>query len=231
MSSGRSLVPFYAGLAGIALGGGIYIALQIGRGPQQLSLTATGLPPVAGARGVVIGSDTAPVEIVEFSDFECPFCARFAALTIPDVKNRLVATGQVRLRFVHFPLDIHAKGPHAHLAAACANEQGRFWEMHDLLFDNQDEWVRARRPDRVISQYAERLGLDMDRFRSCVSEQRAWPQVLADKALGDSLGVNGTPTVFVNGRQLSDPPSFDQLRRIADSLTSAATTPAQGTRR
>lgn len=222
MSGSRSLTPFYIVLATVAVAGGVFIALQLGKGPQRLALSTVGMPPVAGERGVVMGSDSAPVEVLEFSDFECPYCARFAVLTLPDVKNRMVASGQVRLRFVHFPLDIHAQGPHAHLAAACANEQGRFWAMHDLLFENQDEWVRSRRPDRVAEGYAERLGLDMGRFRSCVREQRGWSQVLADRALGESLRVGGTPTVFVNGRQLSEPPSFDQLRRIVDSLAQVA---------
>ncbi len=223
MAGGRSLTPFYAGLAILAAGGTLLIARQSGRRPRAPSLVAAVMPVGPGPRGVVQGNDSAPIEIAEYSDFECPYCARFAVLQLPDVKQRLVDAGRVRWRFIHFPLANHLQSPHAHLAAACAREQGRFWEMHDAIYAGQDEWVAARRPDRVLEGYAERLGLDRDRYRSCVQEQRAWPEVLADKALGDSLGVNATPTFYINGRLLDEgPPSYDRIRRIVDSLTPPA---------
>jgi protein-disulfide isomerase len=221
MAAGRSLTPFYAGLALVAVAGGLVIARSSGQRLPPLT-TDTVAPLASGPRGVVLGSDSARVEIMEFSDFECPWCARFAVLAMPDVRQRLLSTGRVRWRFVNFPLQGHAKSPYAHLAAACANEQGRFWEMHDLIYQNQEDWVSSGSFERMIDGYADRSGLDRARYRSCVQERRTWGQVLADKALGDSLGITrGTPTFFVNGRMLNDTPSVDQLVRMVDSIATA----------
>jgi len=94
--------------------------------------------PALKAEGYLLGNPNAPVEIIEFADFECPGCGQFATLTEPDIRARMVNTGQVRMRFMDFPLDIHKNTWDASLAASCANEQGKFWEMHDLIFQNQD---------------------------------------------------------------------------------------------
>lgn len=229
MAAGK-LTPFYIGLGVVAVGGAVWIASSM-KGPGMPALDTSARPPVsAGPRGVVFGSDSAPVELLELSDFECPWCARYAILQMPDIKQRLVPGGRVRVRFIHYPLAMHRKGPMAHLAAACANEQGRFWQMHDLIFENQQEWV-AGNTARFMRQYAERAGLDLSRYDSCVDEQRAWGQVLADKALGDSIAPGaGTPTFFLNGRLLSDAPSYDQLRRLVDSLAPVAAAVAPATR-
>lgn len=220
MAAGK-LKPFYSGLAAVAVVGVVLIARAALRpGAPALSLDAP-VAAVTGPRGVTLGSDSAPVEIMEFSDFECPYCARFAVLQMPDIRSRLISTGRARWRFVHFPLQGHTKSPIAHLAAACANEQGRFWELHDLIYENQDTWVESRRPAGVLDGLAERAGVDRARYRQCVDERAAWGRVLADKALGDSLGINGTPTFFVNGRRLADVPSFDEFRHIVDSIAPA----------
>lgn len=229
MAEGRSLTPFYVVLAVLAIGGGALVLRSTLMKPlPPLSLETAGLPLSTGPRGVTIGSDSAPVELMEFSDFECPWCARYAVLQMPDIKQRLIPDGRLRVRFVHYPLNGHQKSPFAHLAAACGHEQGRFWEMHDLIFENQEEWYRAENPDRFLTGYAERAGLDMDRYRSCVSERRMWNQVLADKALGDSLGISGTPTFYVNGRPIEGTASADQIAAMVDSI--APRTPAAAPR-
>ena len=222
MAAGKSMTPFYAGLGVVAVAG---IAL-IARAAMQKSgppLTTDTIAPLAsGPRGVVEGSDSARVEIMEFSDFECPFCARFAVLQMPDVRSRLIATGRVRWRFVHFPLQNHTKSPTAHLAAACANEQGRFWPVHDLLYEHQGEWTEARDLVGAVTAIAAQAGVDRARFDQCMTTRSAWGRVLADKALGDSIGIGGTPTMFANGRQIPGVPSFDELRAIVDSLAPVA---------
>jgi len=224
MAAGK-LTPFYIALGVLAVAGAIFIAREM-KGPGMPVLDIDARAPVSvGQRGVVFGSDSAPVELLEMSDFECPWCARYAVLQMPDIKQRLVPTGRLRVRFVHFPLAMHRKGPMAHLAAACANEQGRFWQMHDVIFENQQEWITGNTA-RLMRDYAQRIGLDLARYDSCVDEQRAWGQVLADKALGDSLSPGaGTPTFFLNGRLLSGSPTYDDLRRLIDSL---APLPAPG---
>jgi protein-disulfide isomerase len=229
MAAGKSLTPFYITLAVIAVGGGALIAGGVFRkAPPPLTLETIG-PLNQGPRGVVAGSDSARVEVWEFSDFECPYCARFSILSMPDIRSRLIETGRVRWRFIHYPLQGHTKSPTVHLAAACADEQGRFWPMHDLLYETQDTWTSARNLVAALELVADRAGLDRARFDTCLEARgAAWGRVLGDKALGDSVGINGTPTFFVNGRQVPDLLTYDRLRAIADSI--APMTPAGAAR-
>lgn len=221
-AAGKPMMPFWVAFALIAVGGGLVIARTAMKASPPLT-TETVAPLASGPRGVTMGPDSARVEIMEFSDFECPYCGRFAVLSMPDIKARLLPTGKVRWRFVNFPLTGHTKSPYAHLAASCANEQGRFWEMHDLIYLHQGDWTEAGNPLKDLEGYARQAGVpDMARYQSCISERRTWGSVLADKALGDSIGLGGTPTFFVNGRQLPGTPSVDELLRIADSLTAPA---------
>jgi len=223
MAARKSLTPFYIALAVIAVGGGALIASGAFRkAPPPLTLDTIG-PLATGPRGVVAGSDSAKVEVWEFSDFECPFCARFTILSMPDIRSRLIETGRVRWRFVNYPLQGHTKSPTAHLAAACANEQGKFWQMHDALYADQDTWTSARSLVGAIHDVARQAGLDLPRYDACVTERgAAWGHVLADKALGDSVGINGTPTFFINGRQYPDVLTYDRLHAIVDSLAPLA---------
>ena len=237
MAAAGSLKPFYIALGAIAVVGGALIARQaMGRGGDRLpSLSAAALPPLpVGPRGVVLGSDSAPVHITEFADFECPWCARFAVLTFPDIRRDLIETGKVQWRFVHFPLDGHQYSPYAHLAAACANDQGKFWPMFDAIYNSQGDWVGASHPDRALRDVAQRVGLDMPRYDDCVKNQTAWPQVLADKAYGDSVGLSGTPTFLIDGHKVEATPTADQLTTIVDSLirvhAAAPAHPAAGRR-
>ncbi len=221
MASGP-MKRFYGALALVAVAGGLLIMRSAGNRTPPLT-TDTVAPLATGPRGVVLGSDSAKVEIMEFSDFECPWCGRFAVLQMPDVRQRLLPTGRVRWRFVNFMIQGHTKSPYAHLAAACANEQGKFWEMADLLYQNQEDWVGSNSFQSMIDGYAERAGADKARYRSCIGERRAWGQVLADKRFGDSLGLDGTPTFFVNGRMLPATlnVTVDYLLRMVDSIAPA----------
>ncbi len=238
--AGRSLKPFYLLLGAIAVAGAVLIAV-FGGGPSMPLVAASSdcQAPAPGApapTGVTLGPDSAPVQITEFSDFQCPWCARFAILTEPDVRQRLIPTGKVRWRYMNFPLppDLHPNTAAAHLVAACALAQGKFWEMHDQLYMNQNEWAAERNPMKLFLQYAARLGLNTDTLRVCVAAKRPWPQIQAEKCEGIRLGVQGTPTFFVNGRQLPDNtiPAYDDLARLVDSITAAtAERPAAGGRR
>jgi protein-disulfide isomerase len=149
-----------------------------------------------------------PVEIVLYSDFQCPFCALFAQ-PLRDVQRTGVDGVAVNVTFKHFPLPLHPRAPLAHRAAQAAAEQGRFWEMHDLLFANQR---RVERGD--LAGYARQLGLDVDRFERDMNDPRTAAAIEADARDGRQLGVNGTPTFYVNGREYSGAMSADQLKRL-----------------
>jgi protein-disulfide isomerase len=220
------LRTFYLALGVIAVVGiALIVRAATSRPSAPLVMAECGGPPLGTvpATGQVLGPDSAPVRIDEYSDFECPFCARFAIFTMPDVRQRLIPTGKVRWRFMDFPLQGHAKSPVAHVAAACAADQGRFWEMEEALYGDQNAWVEESRPERKFLEYARRIGLNTDSFQVCLTERRPWPRIEANRCSGDKLGVNGTPTFFVNGHQLPQPSlAYDDLTRIVDSVSARA---------
>jgi protein-disulfide isomerase len=163
---------------------------------------------VAAANGAAKGPATAPIEIIEFSDFQCPFCLR----SNPTVTQVLKTYGD-RVHFVyrHFPLGNHPNARPAAEASQCAAEQGKFWEYHDALFANP-----SRLGDADLKQHAVGLGLDAKRFNACVDTHKYKAQVDADMAAGEAAGVNGTPAFFVNGRMLNGAQPFDAFKRVID---------------
>jgi protein-disulfide isomerase len=163
---------------------------------------------VDAAKGATRGDAKAPVEMIEFSDFQCPFCQR-AHATVEQVLN----TYGDRIKFVyrHYPLPNHPNATPAAEASECANEQGKFWPYHDRLFANPSKLSSTN-----LKQYASDLGLDMDRFNGCVDSRKYKSQVEADYRDGDDAGVNGTPAFFINGRMLSGAQPFDAFKKIID---------------
>lgn len=144
------------------------------------------------------GAVDAKVVIVEFSDFQCPACA--AAL--PTVKSLLALYGKdIKIVFKHFPLRMHPKAPEAARGAECAGRQGRFWEMHDLLFESQTEWSEAG-PD-WMAVYVKRLKLDEAAFAACIKDPATEASLAADISEGDGVWVGSTPTFFINGRRFA----------------------------
>ena len=150
------------------------------------------LDPPVGDQDHALGPATAPVTLVKYGDYECPYCGRMHPV-VRELRERL---GD-RLRFVfrHFPLDsVHPHARRAAEAAEAAAAQGRFWEMHDLLYEN-----RENLDDESLGRYADELGLDVARFEDDLSQRRHAPRVREDRFGGERSGVEGTPTFFVNG--------------------------------
>ena len=154
------------------------------------------------------GSATAPIEMIEFSDFQCPFCLR----ADPTVQQVLSTYGD-RIRFVyrHYPLPNHPFARPAAEAAACANEQGKFWPFHDRLFASP-----SKLSDADFKQYATDLGLNTAQFNSCVDTHKLKAQVDKDVKDGEEAGVNGTPAFFINGRMISGAQPFDVFKKLID---------------
>jgi len=159
------------------------------------------------------GNPKAPVTIVEFSDFQCPFCSRVN----PTISTIMKTYGdKVRIVFKHNPLAFHKDAPLASEASLAAGAQGKFWEMHDLLFANQRKLKRAD-----LDGYAAKLGLDMAKFKSDLDKRTFKAQVDADLAQARKIGVRGTPNFFVNGRKLTGARPFPQFKQKIDEALKA----------
>ncbi|MBW7933154.1 MAG: DsbA family protein [Gemmatimonadaceae bacterium] len=174
--------------------------------------------PVGTAEGFVLGKPDAPVQIVEFADFECPACAQFAMLTEPDIRARLINTGLVSVKFYVFPLPMHKNTWAASNAAFCANEQGKFWEMHDRLFYTQDLWgtLSTTNPDKKMKGYAKDLGLDEGKFDECYDSQRHYPNIKASGIEAQNRGIDETPSFIIGGKKYAGSLPYDAIKRIVD---------------
>lgn len=146
------------------------------------------------------GNPNAPVTIVEFSDFQCPFCARFFAQTLPQIQQDYIDSGKVKLVFRDFPLEsIHANARAASIAGECADDQKKFWPYHDKLFEGQTQWASLSANDaaNTFQQYASELGLNSENFNSCLNSQKYSDEVNQDFQNGANYGVTGTPAFFI----------------------------------
>ena len=217
---------FYTLLVAVAVVAGILI--WKGTQPGTPVAPEAGGPPVAFTAadsafgGYTLGSDSAPVEILEFADLQCPHCGEFAVVQFPTIREQLISTGRVRWRLRDFPLNFPWSRVSA-LAAQCAGEQGRYWEMVEAIYQAQGDWGRSNRnPSGQFSGMARRVGADGNRFDACVDAHRYDGRIEASKQQGVALGVGGTPTFFINGRMKTDNNlSSDRFQQIADSVIAA----------
>jgi protein-disulfide isomerase len=179
----------------------------------QITLPEPPRPPVerkeVAATGPAKGPDSAPVTIVEFSDFQCPFCSR-AIKTVDEVMKAY--PDKVKLVFRQFPLEFHKEAPKAAEAALCAADQNKFWEFHDTLFANQS----ALQPDK-LKEHAKTVGLDTAKFNKCLDSGEKAAAVKTDQEAGQKVGVNGTPAFFINGILLSGAQPFDEFKSVIDA--------------
>ena len=163
----------------------------------------------------VIGSPDAPVTIIEFSDFQCPFCERFYTQTLPLIEENYVKTGKVKIVFRDFPLNsIHPQAQKASEAAECAYELGgndAFWKYHNKLFENQDALDVAS-----LKKYAVEIGLDANKFNSCLDSGKKASEVAKDLADGEKAGVTGTPAFFINGRLVEGAQPYANFQKVID---------------
>jgi protein-disulfide isomerase len=180
-------------------------------------------------KGISLGREDAPITIYEFADFQCPHCAEFAWKMEPLIRDSLVNTGKARYVFYEFPLGFKWSFLSAR-SGRCANEQGKFWPYHDILFARQGDWAFEKDPAAKMTDYAKQAGLDAGAFEQCVRSDKYVREVSESSQLAQSLGVQGTPTLFVNGRKVNTPESYrefaQQVRTIAPGAFGAAAAPA-----
>lgn len=165
-----------------------------------------------------IGDENAPITIVEYTDFQCPFCGRHTAQTYPLIKENYIDQGLVRYIFKDFPLtQIHPQAPLAHEAARCAGDQGAYLGMHELLFANQQQWGNAQASD-MFKGYASDLGLDTAVFNECLDSGKYTQAVEANFNEGANFGVRGTPAFFVNGNPISGAQPYQVFEQAISTL-------------
>lgn len=170
-----------------------------------------------------IGSADAPVVIVEFTDYQCPFCSRHFLETYPQIKADYIDTGKVRYVFMDFPLsNIHPQAQQAAEAGRCAGDQGAYVEMHDMLFARQGEWNGRGDAADLFTDYAVELGLDETAFAACMDGRTHETTVLADLEQGSRLGITGTPAFFLNGNFLSGAQPYEVFRNAIETLLAEA---------
>lgn len=207
----KSLSPFLHLLLPVAfmlgLGSGYLLwGFTTTPGVQRVNVSTDGDPS--------IGPDNAPVTIVEFSDYQCPYCETWYQLTF----NRLLAAYPEQIRFVYrdLPLPMHPEALPAAEAAHCAGEQDAYWKFHDALFSGQYTLSRT-----AYEQYAADMGLDTAAFTACLDDQRYQDEVKADADDAARLGLNGTPSFVINGRILIGALPFEDFKAIIDEELAA----------
>ncbi|MDB5259193.1 MAG: hypothetical protein JWO73_401 [Candidatus Taylorbacteria bacterium] len=173
------------------------------------------LDPVTSADWIT-GSTTAPVTVVEYSDLQCPACQSYHNLVL----KKLIAEEGSKFRFVyrHFPLPQHMNAYTAALAAEAAGKQGKFWEMHDKLFETQKDWEKLATSTaaETFAGYAKTLGLDAAKFKSDESDPALFAKVASSSESGNKTGVDSTPTFFVNGTSIDNPNSYDEFKAVIE---------------
>jgi protein-disulfide isomerase len=180
-------------------------------------------------RPYVMGDSTAPVVIEEFADFECPVCGSYATVTEPDVRKMIIDTHLAYYKYYDFPLPMHHNTQAASNAAACAADQGKFWEMHDQLFAGQDAWGLnpdgatqvTDNPKSVFMGYATAIGLNTPEFEQCYDSKKDQARVNANAAEGFRRNVNQTPTFFINGKMFAGSIPYDVIKKAVDDAAAA----------
>jgi len=231
-SSGGALVTAAVILGASILGGSYWLAQAIDRGSAEIAelnqaLKTAAVAPAPAARpsaparpdpekiyeieigdSPIRGSESAKVTIVEWADFQCPFCVRVD----PTLEKIAEEYGdKVRFVFKHLPLSMHTKARAAHEASEAAHRQGKFWEMHDRIFANPKDLS-----EETYLRYANEIGLDIEKYKSDFSSSSVRKTIDADLAKARELGVSGTPSFFINGRFLSGAQPYGAFARVID---------------
>lgn len=188
-------------------------------GAQIIQGEEAGQPVAVSADDdAVLGKKTAPVAIIEFSDFQCPFCRRFWEDVLPQIKKEYIDTGKAFLVYRDFPLDFHPGARPAAEATECAKEQGKYWEMHDKIFSAQGKQGTGTIEFGVVDlkQWAKEIKLNTTQFNSCLDSGKYKEEVAKDMADGTAAGVSGTPTTFINGQKVVGAQPFSAFKAVID---------------
>lgn len=183
---------------------------RVAKAPPDSNITRADLARIQG-------SPTAPLWVIEVSDFQCPYCKQWHDETYNAFINQYVKTGKVRLAYVNFPLGIHAHAFPAAEAAMCAGVQNKFWPMHDSLFASQGRWESSADPQATFDSLARATGVDMTRWRDCVQSGKMKSLIQADHDRASQAGVGATPSFLIGDKLLAGAQPLSDMQRVVDS--------------
>jgi len=199
----------------MSVGAALFLGHSLMEQSFRETAVKTGLPALNDNEGHFRGAASAPLTLVEYGDYACPPCAAYNPVINEVLK---LYPNRLRLEFRHYPLmPIHPNAMAASVAAEAAGEQGRYWEMHDLLLSSQQRWVRSADPNEEFKSMAAGLALDVDRFARDLQSTELRRRVTNDEATGREALVSATPTFFFNGKAVTPPPSVDAFRELIES--------------
>jgi protein-disulfide isomerase len=226
MAGTSTLNRFYLLLLVLAVGGGGVLFWQMrNKGPSIPANVVVTVSDTAGFPGYMLGDTSAPVIITEYADYECPACQTFDVVQFPDVRRQLIEGGKVRWRYRDFPLNIHPYSRVAAHSAACANDQGHYWEQHTALYQGQGKWSRESDPTGTFRDYARQNGVDLSAYDACMKSAKYAGRIQASYDEGIRVGVGSTPTFLIAGRLYEGVQNSDALKKLVDSLAAAVATP------
>lgn len=226
MAAASGLNRFYLFLAAAAVAAaGVLAFMALRKPPVSIPVNVTVAPSdTSGFSGYYLGSDSAPLTVTEYADYECPACQQWFTVQFPTIEQRLIQTGKVRWRYRDFPLDMHQNSRPAAHAAACADEQGKYWAMSQKIYSWQPDWTTKSDPTGIFRDYARALGMDVAKYDDCMETARYAGRIQAGRNEGATLGVGSTPTFVINGRMYPGGGAvhYDMLKAMLDSLERTA---------
>lgn len=206
-------------LAALVIGGTVFGMIKLaGNSPTENQLSDEKAAPIS-ENDRTKGNKDAKITLIEYSDFQCPACGSY----YPLLKKLNEEFGnQMQFAYRHFPLkQIHNNAEPAAYAAEAAGKQDKFWEMHDIIFENQSQWSSLRNTQSIFEKYADSLKLDIQKFKTDMESKEVKEKISADYDSGISAGVNSTPTLFLNGKQITNPKSYDEFKDLINKTLSS----------
>ncbi len=225
-AASSGLKPFYYMLgAGAAVAAVVLAVLAVRKPAVSIPANVTVQPAdTTGFSGYYLGSADAPLTVTEYADYECPACQQWFSVQFPTIEERLIRTGRVRWRYRDLPLDQHRNARPAAHAAACADEQGKYWEMSQRIYSWDPDWTIKADGNTIFREHARALGLDLKRYDECMETARYAGRIQASRNEAAMAGASSTPTFLINGRLYGGGGAvhYDMLKAMLDSLDRAA---------
>lgn len=200
-------------IVAVIIGGSVFGMIKLAANKDNSGSSSNLTASAISTADYTKGDTNASVTLIEYSDFQCPACASYHPL----VKKITEEYGdRIIFAYRHFPLPQHQNAKLAASAAEAAGKQGKFWEMHDVIFDGQSDWAQSKEAEKIFSGYAQTLNLNMDKFIADLNSDEVKSKIEADYKSGIKAGVNSTPSFFLNGKKINNPRNYDEFKAVIE---------------